>query len=318
MPKLKRSVKSVEAKTGFEAYDGPTPKARGMYRSVMKQCDLKQYKSGSQGYRILVELAAAPGDPKDHAQFDGFPIWTNLVFGEHDAMIARESNFYAAIGTKDEPDVVFEEGDIENGVAVKTIGGKKPLGCVVNADIKKGSYEGEDRPEIDGIYRYSDKGETKPDFVDVADDEIDEVDSDIEEGELTYEERETELKALAIAALRTLAESDYDLVTKGLKKVELVSAILDEEYGVEGVDEEDEDEEDEDVIESDEDEDEADEEEGDEAEERAAELGELDRAALKVILKRHDSTFRVLKSMTDEDLSASILAAEGLEGRAPF
>lgn len=320
MPKLKRSVKSAEVKTGFEAYDGPTPKGRGIYRAILKQCDLKEYKTGAQGYRLLFELDAAKGDPKDHAKYDGFPIWMNLVFGDHESMIARESNFYNALGVKDEPDVVFDSGELTDGVKVKTIGGKNPLGVVVNLDIKQSKYEGEERPEVDGVFKHSGKGEPKPDFV-VAD-EPDEDEDEADEEEVSYDDREAELKSLTIADLRHIAESDYDLDVKGLKKADLVEAILDEEFGVDGVDESEEDEEDEDEEEDDveiddEEEDDEDEEEDEDDDDRAAELGALDRAALKAIIKEHDANFRVLKSMTDEDLVSAILEIESVDEK-PF
>jgi len=314
MPSIKRSgVKSREVKTGFEAYDGPEPNKRGVYRSRIVQFNYKQFRSGATGYAILLELEAQKGDPKGHAQYDGYPIWTNIVFGDKEAMITREENLNAALGVKDEPNVVFEDGNIESGVKVKTIGGKNPIGAIVNADIKMGSFEGNPRPEVDSIFKVREI-DSKVSKAVVSEEEPEEED---EEGsdEMSYDDRLTELKSSSIGDLRRIAEEDYDLEIKGLKKVDLVQAILDEEFPPEDEedDEEPEDEaedEEDDEAEDDEDDDDEEDDEEDERAEREAELSELTRIQLKSALRKVDPDFTVKKSHTEQNLVQAILDAE--------
>lgn len=332
MPSIKRSnVKAEEKKTGFESYDGPEPHKRGMYRSQIKQASFKQFKSGAQGFVLLVELEAQKGDPKDHAQFDGFPLFTNLVLGDKEAMLTRESNFYAALGVKDGPAIVFEDGDLEDGVKIKTIGGKSPLGIYVNADIKMGSYNGETRPEVDGIYKLRElTTATKPTAIEADEDEEEEEDEDLLESdeaeeaeeEQTAEEREAELNGASLADLRKLAKEDYDIKTVGLKKPDLIAAIIDYEFGSEVLadDEEDEEEPDEEEVEEDEEEEaEEEEEDDDERAERESELAATDRNGLKRIIKGLLPDFKVFSKTTDDDLREAILAEEfGDNEETPF
>lgn len=320
MPSIKRAgVKSREVKTGFEAYDGPEPNKRGVYRAKIAQFNYKQFKSGATGYSILLELEAQEGDPKGHAIYDGYPIWTNVVFGDKEAMITREENLNAALGVKDEPNVVFEDGDLASGVKVKTIGGKNPIGTIVNADIKMTTYMESLRPEVDSIFKVREvaskvsRAVSEP--VEDEEESEDEVEPDEEQG---YDERLAELKGASIADLRTIAESDYDLEIKGLKKLDLIQAILDEEFPVDDEEEEADEEEEDDEIEEEEP-DEEEEEEDDERELRAAELEGLTRIQLKTALRAADPDFKVLKSHSDDDLREAVLAAEfGDDEETPF
>jgi hypothetical protein len=337
MPSIKRAVKSTEKKTGFEAYDGPEPLKRAVYRTKVKQINFKEFASGSQGFVILLELEAAKGDPKGHKQFDGFPLWTNLVLGDKEAMLARESNLYAAFGAKDEPAIVFEEGALTGGVKVTSIGGKKNLiDTVVNADIKPVMYEGNLRPEVDGIYKFKEDG-IKPAFPSAseqAETEDDEDDSEYEAEETEEDEaedegpsqeeidREAELKGMKIVPLRNEAKT-LEIDTTGLKKDELIEAILDAEFGEDEdeddqpmatADDEDEESEEEDEAEEDDEEEEEEEEEEDldaSAEDtRKAELATFNRSELKAILKSSNPAFKVFKTTTDDALRDAIIAAE--------
>jgi hypothetical protein len=335
MPSVKRNVKSEVKKTGFEAYDGPEPTKRAIYRGKIKQLNFKEYNSGAQGFSMLIELEAEKGDPKDHAQFDGYPIWTNLVLGDKEAMQARESNFYAALGAKDEPAIVFEDGDLKGGVKVTSIGGKKNLiDAVVNADIKLAMYEGNLRPEVDGIYKFTEGG-IKPKFPSAAEqatdteEDEDEVDTEVEETEEDDEDaevaaRQEELEAMTLAAIRKVAKG-HDIVTLKKTKDELVEAVMDVEYPVAEDDEpmataadEDDEEAEEDSEEEAEDDEEEDEEEEEEDEDldasaedtRKAELAELDRTALKKLLKDLNPAFKVFKTTEDAALRDAIIAAE--------
>lgn len=321
MPSLKRDVSSAPDRTGFEAYDGPIPKQQGLYRAEVKQFDYKKFKSGSTGFRLLVELAAAEGSAR--TEFDGFPLWVNIVFGDKEAMLAREKALYKAWGNSDgKPNIKLGDGDIDNDETVKVlaIDGKKTIGAFVKVDLQQGTYQGESRMEGDGIYRSIDDapgGAASSVKVEVAED--DEDDELLEDGEeVSFEERTDELKKMALAALRKVAEGDYDIEIKGLKKADLIEAILDHEFGSDdSAEEADEDEEveideDEDDVEVEDDEEEEDEEsdEEDESDARLAELLLLDRAEIKAALKAADPAFKVLKKHTDAELAKATVDAE--------
>jgi hypothetical protein len=328
MPSVKRTgIKSKEVKTGFESYDGAEPHKRGMYRSKISQAIWVQFKTGAVGYKLLLTLEAEKGDPKDHAQFDGYPIWTNLVLGDKEAMIQRENNFYAALGAKDEPAIVFETGDIEQGVPIKTIGGKNPVGAIVNADIKMGTYNDEPRPEVDGIYKVRSAATAASSAVASGDEEEPEEDEsdmleggDDEDGEQTREERAEELNGSSLPDLRKLATGDYDLDVKGLKKADIVDAIVAYEFDAEALSEEEEEEPDEEELDEEEEpEEEEEEEEDDERAERESELAATDRTGLKTIIRGLLPEFKVYKTTSDDDLRAAILGEEfGSDEETPF
>ena len=327
MPSLKRDVSSAPDRTGFEAYSGPTPKQQGLYRAEVKQFDYKKFKSGALGFRLLVELAAPEGNPR--SEFDGYPQWVNIVFGDKEAMQAREKALYKAYGNTDgKPNIKLGDGDVDNDDAVKVlaIDGKKTIGAFVKVDLQHDTYQGEARMTGDAIYRSIDDapGGTGVSAVkvEVASDEDDEDMMEDGEEEVSFEERTDELKKMGIADLRKLATGDYDLDVKGLKKAEVVEAILDQEFGAAALTE-DEDEEDEEVeiddeedeTEEEEDDEEEEEDEEDESEARLAELLLLDRTGIKAALKAADPAFKVLKKHTDEELAQATVDAEfGDEG----
>lgn len=319
MPSLKRDVSSAPDRTGFEAYSGPTPKQQGLYRAEVKKFDYKKFNSGSTGFRVLVELVAPEGNPR--SEFDGYPQWVNIVFGDKEAMQAREKALYKAYGNTDgKPNIKLGEGDIENGDAVPVISldGKKTIGAFVKVDLQHDNYQGEARMTGDAIYRSIDDAPGGSGVsavkVEVASDEDDMLEDG--EDEVSFEERTAELKKMGIVDLRKLASGDYDLETKGVKKPELIEAILDQEFGAAALaEDEDEDEEDEEVEideeeEGEEEDDEDEEEEEDESEARLAELLELDRAGIKAALKAADPAFKVLKKHTDEELAQAVVDAE--------
>ena len=336
MPSVKLTgVKSEVVKTGFEPYDGPEPRSRGMYRAVVKQFKYIEFGTGSTGFKLLVELLAADGDPKDHAKFDGYPVWTNIVIGDKAGMQERVSNLLASVGASSDPNIVFEDGDIKKGVTVKTIGGKKPIGAIVNVDLKPGNdlLDPPSRTEIDGVFKIgtgavakaSSKVEVEPDEEDDESDltEDAEVEEDDEAGEDELAERTEELEGMTLVELRKIAkDKDHGITTTGLKKPELIEAILDVEFEpmVEGDDEEAEDEEEDDEAEEeaegDEEEEEEDEEEGDPAEERRQELLAMSRVDIKKALKAADPKVTVLKSHTDAQLVELVISAE--ESETPF
>lgn len=324
--------KAQETKSGFEAYDGETPTKRGFYRALLKILKVKQFDSGSTAFYGVYELEAAKGDPKGHKKFDAAPFFGNVIFdlgtGEplKDGSQRGLNNFLAAIGVKDNPAIVAEDGDLKRGVKITSIGGKKITAlegkAVVNLELSPSDYR-QGELEINGVYPFKDVAFNGDD--EDEDDEDIEVDEDEEDEEEIEDDgaeaREEELQGLTLTALRKIAkESDVD--SKGLKKDELIEAILDAEFGeAEDEDEESEDEDEpeedeEDVEEDDEEEDdeeeEEDEEEDDDSEReaRAEELGKLNRVKLKAALAESGSEFRVLKRHSDGDIVEAILAAE--------
>jgi hypothetical protein len=325
MPSVKRTgVKAAEVKTGFESYDGPAPSQRGMYRAHIAILQYKKFRPNpdtgkqSDGLKIQVILEAAKGDPKGHAKFDGYPQFFNLVFGDKEALITRENNFYAALALKDEPVIVYEDkGDVDQGVDIKTLGGKS-LAAIrkmyVNVDLKRRN-DGQDGMEVDGIYKLKEvagtaRGAAKSDEPEEDADMLEEPEEAEEETET--EDRADELAGAALPDLRALAK-EYGITTVGKKKDALIEAILDYEADLP-----DEDEEAEEPDEEEEEPEEEEEEDG-EREARAAELEPLDRAALKKIIKGLQPDFKVFASTSDDDLRAAILKEEfGDDEETPF
>jgi hypothetical protein len=330
MPSFKlKGSKAQEAKSGFEPYDGPIPSRNGFYRAVIKVMKWGANSSGSSGFNITAELQAAPGDPKNHAQFDGYPMFSRSIITETaDGSALKEGaqrnldNLLAALGTKDEPDVVLADDDADK-VDVKKIGGKNPIGAVVNIDLQMKMYEGERRPEVGGIYKYKEiDAPSKGSAVVTDDDEDDESDlmegndeADEAEGDEEYDARAEELEAMKIVPLRNIAK-ELGIKSSGTKDV-VIAAILEAEFPEEDDAEDDDEAEDADEVDEDEaeddeaeDDDEADEEDDEEREARVAELADLQRAALKAILKEIAPDFTVLKRHTDDDLRTQIISVE--------
>ena len=139
MPSIKSrmpsGVKSQEVKTGFEAYDGPVPDKRGFYRAKITSLKWGKNSGGSYGFTLVANLEAAAGDPKDHAQFDGMPMFSHSIITEtsdgsalKEGSINNLSNLYAALGAKDDPDVIVAKGDPdESKVDVTKVGTVNPI-----------------------------------------------------------------------------------------------------------------------------------------------------------------------------------------------
>ena len=337
MPKFKlKGAKAVEQKTGFEPYDGPEPTRNGFYRGVIKVMKHGMNNSKSEGFAITLELEAAAGDPKGHAQFDGYPMFSrSIITSSADGSALKEGaqrnldNLLAALGTSDEPEVVLEDSD-EDKVNVLKIGGKKVVGAVVNVDVQLKMYEGERRPEVGGIYKYKEiDAPTGVGRAAILDDEEEEDESDLMESEEAegeeadeYDARAEELAGLGIPALKKIAK-ELEVGVSGTKD-KLVERILEAEFAEEDEAEDEEEPEDADEAEEaeddepeDDEEEEADDEEEEEDDEdeaakaeRVAELADFDRAALKKVLKEIASDFTVLKRHSDDDLRDKIVAVE--------
>lgn len=336
MPSFKlKGAKAEEVKSGFEAYDGPAPTRKGFYRAVLKKVAFGRNSKGSMGFNLVAELEAAPGDPKDHAIFDGYPMFIRSVITEGaDGSALKEgaqrnlSNFLNALGTGDEPTVLLEDGDVEDGVAVKSIGKRNPVGAAVNIDMGFEDYQGESRPSANGIYKVKDEAASaskgKVSASEMADDEDDLLDEAEEaEAEETeeedggeYSERAAELETLKLPALKAIAKG-LEVGISGTKDV-LITRILDAEFAtVLDEDEAEEAEEEEEADEVESEEEEAEEEEEEEADEddeaytaRVEELAEFDRTALKKILKEVAPDFTILKRHTDDEIRTAITDVE--------
>jgi hypothetical protein len=335
MGKFSVKAKAEEVKTGFESYDGPEPKS-GMHRAVIKNLRFKKFSTGSHGFVVLTELEAAKGDPRGHKNLDGWPDFTNVVAVPADGEPMKEgsqrglSNFLAAIGVGDDPDIVTEDGDLTKGVKLKKIGSKLITGIegktVVTVDIGSEDYQGETRMRVRNLFKAKD--DAKAVSAEVEDDEAEEAeDESVDEDDEAVAEREAELGKLTLVKLRAEAKTAGLTAAdiKGLGKDELISAILDEEFGVEEDEEEAEDDEaDADVEAEEEDEAEEEEEEAEEEEEeeeeddseRRAELEALTRP--KLIAAAKAAGGKPLKKHSDADLVDIILAAEAGDDEVPF
>lgn len=330
MPAIKRNVSKAADTTGFEPYDGPTP-PKGLYRAIIKSGKITKAKTGRDGIIIVAELEAVKGS--NHAQYDGYPAFTRIYFGDEGEEIlqTREKQFYKSLGLNPEKgDVSIVCDALEDGGRIKTIGGKKIEGKEVLVDLREETYEGEPRTSSDGIMPVK-KVTTKDEPVEddeVEDDEDDLVEAETEDEETEDDEedpevaeRTEELQALTLPALRKIAKA-LDLDPSGLKKAEIVESILDAEFPVEGdeeaEDEDDEDEESDDDLEDAEEEDEEDDEDEDEESTLRAELADLDRAALKKRISASEDGAKFKKSETDEDLRDRVVALEIGDTEPPF
>lgn len=320
MPSLKRDVSKANDKTGFEPYDGPTPR-KGLYRGLVKSMKIVKASTGRLGFNILVELAAEKGSPA--AQYDGYPAFTRLWLGDSEQSQTREKQLYTALVGTPTVNLVYEADDDDKEIGkVTSINKKNPVGTAVIVELAADKYNGEDRIEGAGVLPLKKKDSSVVEDDEDEDDEDDLTESeDDEEGDEIEVPSEAELKKMPIKELRELGEElgvDTDEVKK---KLDLVAAIL-ERAEVLDEDEEEEEEEDDDLEDAEDEEEEDDEEEEEDDEDVAAqvraELEELDRTALKARLKESNPEFKVLKRHTDEDLVEAILAAEVGEGEPPF
>lgn len=150
MPKLTRKTSHVDARKPFGVYDGPEPDP-GTYLGVIRSVGLRTFDSGTQAINVLVELEAKPESPAK--KYDGYPAWTKLFLGEHEAQIARENSFYQAVSGKSDVDVVFDDKSDKKEPPITKIGGVSPVGKKVRVQLKLGNeYQGRRSIEGDSIY----------------------------------------------------------------------------------------------------------------------------------------------------------------------
>lgn len=242
MPKLKRSVKGAPDKTGFESYDGPEPRP-GVYRGRVKAASVREASTGTIGFNVLVELEARKGD-KENARYDGYPAWVRLWLTDKEGNLAREKQFYRALGIKtDDPDTIHDE--IDDGGKIKTIGRINPINKIVKVDIKSELYEGDRRLSPDAIYPVDpakeSAAEDEPEDDDIDDDDdIDEDedfdDDDVEEDEDEADDDMPDYSSMKLPELKKLAK-DAGIDSKG-KSAKALAAALTEAWEAEDEDEE--------------------------------------------------------------------------------
>lgn len=308
-----------ETKSGFEAYDGPIPVRPGAYRAKIRQLKLKRFRSGSVGFFIVTDFEASAGDPKKHAQFDGYTMFIqNIIVQTADGSPLKEAsqrnvdNFLYALGVKgSDPDILHEKGDLDDGVNITKIGGVNPIGKYVSIDARVEEYGGEPRLSSNGIFR-DNSDRVAPKQVEESADEDEGYDDDEPEEqwadeEETGETREDELASMTLPALKKLAK---ELGVTASNKQGYIEAILEAEAeeGDEDTDEEESEDEEEETEEETEEEDETEEEEDDEAAALREELTGLARPKLVARLKSHGG--RALKSDSDDDLIEKIVQIE--------
>jgi len=341
---LKRKVSSKAQ--GFTPYAGDEP-PRGVYRGrVVKGAIRKAKEKDTLSYNIMVEFQATK---PEHKKFDGYVTFGEIWLGEAEALQAREASFIKAVTGKDDfqnVNVAFtgKEADFASpsGAPITAFDGKKIEGKIVNVEWRwEGGNDGyEGRMRVNSIFPWaaSEADEEEAEEIDEddyeeadeeADDDYEDEGDEEEEGEededleAEIEERRKELRSrkYTLDDLKKAAKAAGADI-KGMKKTDLVEAILDYEFsGEEDEDEDAETEEEadgitEDDIETDEDddEDEDDEEEDDEDEDEEeddddtieetlrANAADLDRNALKKAIKEKDEAAGFKKSETDDDL----------------
>lgn len=333
MPALKVKVNTEAKSAGGQIYEGPTDPPRGVYTGYIQRLALKEAKSGNVYFNALVIFDHNKGEK---AKYNGLPAWHMIHMTEDDNIQAELGMFMKAVTGKEakEQNVAYEGTDADfstsKGATVRNIGGVKPQGKSVKFDIGYETSEGYGTQmrlrNLRGYDPALTEGDAEDEVVITTDSEEEAEAEETDEDEVTREEREAELKKESLADLKAAAlEAGIDI--KGLKKADLIAAILDWEYEEADEDEEaedeeveeeaeesevEEDEEDEEEEEEEEEEDEEEEEEDDEAdpvEELKTELADLDRTALKARLKEADPEAKILKKHTDDDLRTAIVDA---------
>lgn len=325
MPKIKATV-NPEAQNSFLPYDGPAL-VPGSYDAVLKNPSIRESKAGNLYINAVFEVEEAKKSEK--AKFNGAGVWGRIMFQhENENHQARFNSFLKAVGVPlKDADIAHESDDdlaTSKGSTVTAIGGKKIDGRKVRITLTTdSSSDTQNAVQVDlvTVRKNAEAAEDEEEDTSGPAEEAEDDDEDMEvevdeETQAEMDAREKELKKTPLADLKEAAK-EAGIEIKGLKKADLVEAILDWEFS----DEEDEDGEEEAEEEEDEDaegeaeegDEELDEEEEDEEDEEAvlrSELSELDRTALKKRLKAGAPDFKVFKSTTDEDLVGQIVHVE--------
>lgn len=318
MPTLKTTV-DREAKSGFETYDGPDL-VPGSYVAEIRRMSVRSSQNSGNVYLNGLFVVREPkGSPKE--KYDGAETWGMIHLTENENIQARYASFLKAIGSNSKStdvNIVHESEDEINsagGSQIKKIDGINPIGRKVKITLRAEGQEGVGygvQIKLDTVTPVKKDEAEESEDVEMDEDGVDEDDVEVEteEDEISREDREKELKKESLADLKAAAkEAEIDI--KGMKKGDLITAILDWEYEDAEEDEDEDDEEEEEVDEDDvEVEDEEEEEDDDAEEELREELSSLDRAALKARLKKADSDAKVFKKTTDDEIRDQIVALE--------
>lgn len=222
--------------SGFEIYDGPTPKP-GIYTAKIKVMRVKMSKAGNAYFSILTEFC--DDSSADKAETVGFPLWVNITPGEAEVQQIRTAQLFRAICGKKGPNVTHE--DLDDGGKVLKVGGKDPLGTEVRVEVKREVYEGESRAVAQSILPSKAKKEDVEEIDEVEEDE--EIEAEVEEVEEEAAEEDSEDEAIAysvaskkaLPALKKIAkEAGYDASDlKEYKKKEDLLELLVEDGVVE-------------------------------------------------------------------------------------
>jgi hypothetical protein len=252
-------------------YAGSDPE-RGTYRAKVANIDLGKSKADKDMLTIRYEIVEGP--------YKGWAGWDRITLEASTAWKLKQ--LVSAVGYKS------QKGEINALMKFAT-------GKVVGILVKNGSDQsGNPRAEINRPFPASALGKSEDLSVtsDAEDAAADEREAEEEDEQVTYTEEE--LKELSKADLYAVATEDFGLkgFTTKSPATKLIAAIM----SAQEPDDEEEDEEEED--------------EDDPRAERESELSELDRNALKRVLKSAAPTFAVKKSHSDDDLRAAILDAE--------
>lgn len=326
MPKIKTKV-NHKAVNSFLPYDGPAL-VTGSYNAILKNPAIRTSQAGNIYLNMVFEVAEPKSSEK--AKFNGAAIWGRIMFmSEHENAQAVYRTFLEAVGApSNDPEMAHqsdEDLETQKGSKLLSIGGKKIEGRKVRITVgPDNSSDQANAMQVNLVSPLKDDEDEKSgpaaededtEDLEVADDEESEDDTEDEDIQAEMEARTKELKKTSLAELKEAAtEAGIDI--KGLKKADLVEAIVEWEFSdeeaAEDEDEDEEAEEEEPDVEVEDDEEEAEEEEDDEDEEAELreELSGLNRVDLKKRLKGIDEEFKVFKSTTDDALRDAIVEAE--------
>lgn len=128
----------------FEPYSGPEPPANTLLDGDIKKIWLVDSQAGNKMLKVLFE---ADGNEGDNAQYDGCPVWDNVVFTSKEAKF-RWQPFLDMIGItlldiKKRTTIEDDEGD-NIGLVVEKIGKVSfPCAARIRTGVeKKGEYKG--------------------------------------------------------------------------------------------------------------------------------------------------------------------------------
>lgn len=91
MPKVTWSVKGAEVDNmeqdeEFAPYEGPIP-SRGVFRLKIQSVEYFKFSTGSKGLKVFARIDE---NRKDKKQYNGCPVWENVVVGESSAFKIRQ------------------------------------------------------------------------------------------------------------------------------------------------------------------------------------------------------------------------------------